>query len=59
LVEVEKSEESIAPSPQSLELIQSRVVPSLEIGRQTTQRGDKNGVGLGDVETDVGDFIRH
>jgi hypothetical protein len=28
--EVEKSEESIAPSPQSLELIQSRVVPSLE-----------------------------
>ncbi|KAJ6187609.1 hypothetical protein N7519_002517 [Penicillium mononematosum] len=30
LVEVEKSEESIAPSPQSLELIQSRVVPSLE-----------------------------
>ncbi|KAJ5499901.1 protein phosphatase PP2A regulatory subunit A [Penicillium expansum] len=30
LVEVEKSEEAIAPSPKSLELIQSRVVPSLE-----------------------------
>ncbi|KAJ5795433.1 uncharacterized protein N7518_003973 [Penicillium psychrosexuale] len=30
LVEVEKSEEPIAPSPRSLELIQSRVVPSLE-----------------------------
>lgn len=30
LAEVEKSEESIAPSPKSLELIQSRVVPSLE-----------------------------
>jgi serine/threonine-protein phosphatase 2A regulatory subunit A len=30
LVEVEKSEETIAPSLQSQELIQSRVVPSLE-----------------------------
>lgn len=30
LVEVEKSEETITPSPQSQELIQNRVVPSLE-----------------------------
>lgn len=30
LVEVEKSEEPITPSPKSQELIQSRVVPSLE-----------------------------
>jgi serine/threonine-protein phosphatase 2A regulatory subunit A len=30
LAEVEKSEEPITPSPKSLELIQSRVVPSLE-----------------------------